>query len=187
MGISYWNGRCLAGFRTLYRQPHGYDLTKFYHTATPSPRACAASVAGPPPAPPRSRRARRNHAPPRRPCAAPTPSRAAGPRRQTYVKNKARTHLPIGRGWPRLEACPELDLALAGCAEGRIGRSLWAAVVHLEADHICIATRRPCVSGSISCIFSTPDEIDGSKDRRWSIYLHLSIYLSLYLFIYLSI
>ena len=112
------------------------------------------------------------------------------------MKNKARTHLPIGRGWPRLEACPELDLALAGCAEGRIGRSLWAAVVHLEADHICIATRRPCVSGSISCIFSTPDEIDGSKDRRWFIYLsiylsiyriYLSIYLSISLSIYLSI
>ena len=39
--------------------------------------------------------------------------------------------------WPRLAEAggrPELDLALAGCAGGRIGRRLWAAVFHMEAD-----------------------------------------------------
>eukprot|EP00964_Phaeocystis_antarctica_P104379 scaffold69502_cov67-Phaeocystis_antarctica.AAC.6 len=43
-----------------------------------------------------------------------------------------------GRGWPRLEAeaggRPELDLALAGRAGGRIGRRLWVAVFHIERD-----------------------------------------------------
>eukprot|EP00964_Phaeocystis_antarctica_P056300 scaffold33213_cov60-Phaeocystis_antarctica.AAC.6 len=43
-----------------------------------------------------------------------------------------------GRGWPRLAEAggrPELDLVLAGRAGGRIGRSLWAAVIHM-APHL---------------------------------------------------
>ena len=36
--------------------------------------------------------------------------------------------LPIGPGWPRGWKQVELDLALAGRAGGRIGRSLWAAI-----------------------------------------------------------
>ena len=44
----------------------------------------------------------------------------------------------IRRGWPRLAEAggrPELDLALAGRIKAgeRIGRSLWAAVLHLGA------------------------------------------------------
>eukprot|EP00964_Phaeocystis_antarctica_P055482 scaffold32639_cov49-Phaeocystis_antarctica.AAC.2 len=35
-----------------------------------------------------------------------------------------------GRGWPRLEAALRFDLALAGRARGRSGRSLRAAVFH---------------------------------------------------------
>ena len=45
-------------------------------------------------------------------------------------------YLPIGRGWPRLAEAggrPELDLALAGCAGGRFGRSWAAAISHTGA------------------------------------------------------
>ena len=47
-----------------------------------------------------------------------------------------------------------------------IGRGPWAATLDSGADHIWMATRRPCVSGSISCVFSTPDRIVGSRDRK---------------------
>ena len=170
--------------------------SRVFRSATASPRACADPVTGPPPAPPHSHRGRRSHGPPRRPRAAPAPSRAAGPRRQTCVGNKAgmaRTHLPIHLGWLRLEGgLPQARSSAGGMcwrANGPKPLRLQAAAFNLEADHICIATRRPCVSGSISCMFSTPDERDrkivGDGITRYishatrSIYL-LSIYLSIH-------
>ena len=68
---------------------------------------------------------------------------------------------------PRLEAALARARSSAGgaCAGGRmfrpIGRGPWAATLDSGADHIWMATRRPCVSGSISCMFSTPDRIVG--------------------------
>ena len=70
--------------------------------ATPSPRACAGSVAGPPAAPPRPPRVRRSHGPPRRPRAAPAPSRAAGPRRQTCVEYTRAANQSTSAHRPRL-------------------------------------------------------------------------------------
>ena len=47
-------------------------------------------------------------------------------------------HMNISANWSRLPEAggrPELDLALAGRAGGRVGRSLWAAAFHIIADH----------------------------------------------------
>ena len=48
-----------------------------------------------------------------------------GPASQNRSANRPRLAEAGGR--------PELDLALAGCAGGRIGRRLWAAVFHMAA------------------------------------------------------
>jgi hypothetical protein len=45
------------------------------------------------------------------------------------------------------------------CWRAHWPRPLGAAALDSGAGHIWMATRRPCVSGSISCMFSTPERI----------------------------
>ena len=54
--------------------------------------------------------------------------------KRASIAGQSERSCQLTRGWPRLAeagGCPALDLALAGRAGGRIGRSLWAAVFHI--------------------------------------------------------